>query len=53
MMGFSRKNLISIDYGEKKIYRTTKKGTDFLKRGKEFPEEIKPDSYSEDVVVIK
>ncbi len=48
-----KKNMISIESGDKKIYRTTEKGTDFLKRGKEFLVEIEPRAYQEHIMVIK
>jgi len=45
--------MISMVSGDKKIYRTTEKGTEFLKRGKEFLVELEPGIYQGHIMVIK
>ena len=37
------KDLISVDAGEKRIYRTTEKGVKFLRKGREVLTEIEPE----------
>ena len=37
------KDLISVDAGDKRIYRTTEKGAELLKKGKEILIEIEPE----------